>query len=109
MMCWPHMYFLLVASIVESAMHGTDCITPASRDNLLMRICCRLHCLLLHRYDTMTSSLLSNVTFENYKFVRYVTNSTDWWYWQTPYAFRMLSHSDQYKPGAWGDAKRTIS
>ena len=47
----------------------------------------------------MTSSMLSNVTFENYQFQRWVTDPNDWWYWQTPHAFRMLSHSDQFKPG----------
>lgn len=47
----------------------------------------------------MTSSMLSNVTFENYKYRQFTTNPSDWWYWQTPHAFRMLSHSDQFKPG----------
>jgi hypothetical protein len=47
----------------------------------------------------MTSSMLSNVTFENYQFVRYVSNPNDWWYIQTPHVFRMLSHADQFKPG----------
>lgn len=75
-------------------------------------------------YDTMTSSLLSGVTFENYRYRygrehalgcefvaqqvtppytmccrQYTTNPGDWWYNQTPHAFRMLSHSDQFKPG----------
>jgi hypothetical protein len=50
-------------------------------------------------YDTMTTTILSNVTFENYKYKQYSSNPADWWYWQTPHAFRMLSHSDQFKPG----------
>jgi hypothetical protein len=60
-------------------------------------------CLLLQGfewYDTVTTTILSNVTFENYKYRQFTTNPADWWYWQTPHAFRMLSHSDQYKPGA---------
>lgn len=59
-----------------------------------------IHCLQgFEWYDTMTSTLLSNVTFENYKYKQYTDNPDNWWYWQTPSAFRMLSHSDQYKPG----------
>ena len=49
----------------------------------------------------MTTTILSNVTFENYKYKQYTTNPSDWWYWQTPHAFRMLSHSDQFKPGGF--------
>lgn len=52
-------------------------------------------------YDTMTTTILSNVTFEGYKYKQYATNPSDWWYSQTPHAFRMLSHSDQFKPGEW--------
>jgi hypothetical protein len=48
-------------------------------------------------YDTMTSSLLSNITFDNYRFRQFTTNPADWWYLQGPSAFRMLSHSDQFK------------
>ncbi|WIA35607.1 hypothetical protein OEZ86_004028 [Tetradesmus obliquus] len=49
-------------------------------------------------YDTTTTTILSNITFENYKYIKYVDDPEDWWYWQTPHAFRMLSHSDQFKP-----------
>jgi hypothetical protein len=52
-------------------------------------------------YDTTTTTILSNITFENYKYIKYVDDKEDWWYWQTPSAFRMLSHSDQFKPGGW--------
>lgn len=45
--------------------------------------------------------MISNLTLENYKYKQYSTNPADWWYWQTPYAFRMLSHSDQFKPGGF--------
>lgn len=40
------------------------------------------------------------VTFENYKYKQYTSKPADWWNSQTPHAFRMLSHSDQFKPGA---------
>jgi hypothetical protein len=40
------------------------------------------------------------VTFENYKYKQYTTDPAAWWYLNTPHAFRMLSHSDQFKPGA---------
>jgi hypothetical protein len=50
-------------------------------------------------YDTTTTTILSNITFENYKYIQYTTNPTDWWFLQSPSAFRMLSHSDQFKPG----------
>ena len=50
-------------------------------------------------YDTFTSTLLSNITFENYKYRQYVTDPNDFWYWNTPHVFRMLSHSDMFKPG----------
>ena len=50
-------------------------------------------------YDTTTTTILSNVTFENYKYKQYTADKNDWWYPQTPHAFRMLSHSDQFKPG----------
>lgn len=50
-------------------------------------------------YDTMVSTILSNVTFENYKYRQYTTNKASWWYWNTPHAFRMMSFSDQFKPG----------
>jgi hypothetical protein len=52
-------------------------------------------------YDTTTSTLLSNVTFENYQLVRYVSDMSDYWWWSTPHVFRMLAISDQFKPGAW--------
>lgn len=50
-------------------------------------------------YDTMTSTILSNITFDNYKYKPYSTDPSNWWYYQTPFAFRMLSVSDQFKPG----------
>jgi glucan biosynthesis protein len=50
-------------------------------------------------YDTTTTTILSNITFENYKYIQYTSDPSDWWYSQTPHAFRMLSHSDQFKPG----------
>ncbi|KAF6266444.1 hypothetical protein COO60DRAFT_1669869 [Scenedesmus sp. NREL 46B-D3] len=49
-------------------------------------------------YDTTTTTILSNITFDNYKHIKYTDDPEDWWSWQTPSAFRMLSHSDQFKP-----------
>eukprot|EP00775_Hariotina_reticulata_P009208 gene9208-9375_t len=49
-------------------------------------------------YDTMTSTLLSNVVFDNYKYRPYPVAPGNWWYLNTPFAVRMLSHSDQFKP-----------
>lgn len=51
-------------------------------------------------YDTMTTTLLSNVTFEGYRRGSPYTDSPgNYWEAQAPSAFRMLSHSDQFKPG----------
>lgn len=52
-------------------------------------------------YDTFNSVFLSNVTFENYKWVQYkwATTPASYWYWNTPHAFRMISFSDVFKPG----------
>lgn len=51
-------------------------------------------------YDTGTSTLLSNVTFEGYRRGSpYTDDPTNWWFQQAPSAFRMLSASDQFKPG----------
>lgn len=59
-------------------------------------------------YDTTTTTILSNVTFENYKYKQFTTDPNDWWYLQTPHAFRMLSHSDQFKPGGRGFTRCTV-
>ena len=53
-------------------------------------------------YDTFTTSLLSNVTFKNYKFRQLTTNPSDWWYDWGPMVIRDMTHSDTYKPGARG-------
>jgi hypothetical protein len=36
------------------------------------------------------------------------SNTADWWYNQTPAVFRMLSHSDLYKPGAQPRGRRAL-
>jgi hypothetical protein len=47
--------------------------------------------------------MISNVTFENYRYRSYTSDPNNWWwYWNTPHAIRMLSHSDQFKPGGKG-------
>ena len=46
--------------------------------------------------------MLSNVTFENYRFQQWVSDPTQYWYKQRPHVFRMLSYSDQYKAGKAG-------
>lgn len=50
-------------------------------------------------YDTFTSTILSNVTFKGYKHFDFPAGAGAWWRSQTPSAFRMLSHSDLFKPG----------
>ena len=59
-------------------------------------VCC---CQGFEWYDTHTSTMISNVTFDNYRYRSYSSDPSDWWFWQTPHAIRMLSHSDQFKPG----------
>lgn len=54
-------------------------------------------------YDVFTSTILSNATFKDYKYFAYPPPSqwdSDPYYWanNTVSAFRMLSHSDQFKP-----------
>jgi hypothetical protein len=91
--CLPGLLTLNTALFHEAAITCHLLLLCSTRCN------CALFVPQFEWYDTMTSTILDNVTFENYRYFSYPVEPDNWWYRHTPLAFRMLSHSDTFKPG----------